>query len=100
MFDNLLSQMQDQATEIKQKLDKTIVEGQSENGLVKVTANGNKKILSISISDEIANEKETIEDLTIVAINKAINKAEEIAEKESKAMANNMLPNMGNIFGK
>lgn len=100
MFDNLLSQMQEQADEVKKKLDETIVESQAENGLVIVKATGSKKILSIEINDKIANDKEAIEDLVIVAINKALAEAEIISEKKSKVMAEELMPDLGSMFGK
>lgn len=94
-----MSQMQDQAKEIKKKLDSTIVEAEAENGMVKVKATGNKKVLSIEINDDIADDKEAIEDLVIVAINKALEKADELASKETGDLAQGMLPNLGNLFG-
>jgi len=99
MFDNLLSQMQEQAEEMKKKLNDIFVETEAENGLVKVKANANRKIISIEISPDIIGNKETIEDLVIVAVNKAIEKAEEIANKETGDMAKNILPDIGNLFG-
>ena len=100
MFDKLMSQMQEQAEEIKNKLDNTVVEAEVENGLVKVKSTANKKILSVEISDEIIADKEALEDLVIVAINKVIEKAEEISQKETGNMAKDMLPGgFGNIFG-
>ncbi|MCD4794981.1 MAG: YbaB/EbfC family nucleoid-associated protein [Bacteroidales bacterium] len=99
MFDNLMSQMQEQANEIKMKLDNTIVEGEAENGLVKVKATGNKKILSIEISDDLADDKEAVEDLVIVAVNKALEKADEVAAKETGDLAKDVLPDIGNLFG-
>lgn len=95
-----MSQMQEQAAEIKKKLDETIVVGQAENGLVKVTATGNKKILSVAISNDIVNDKEAIEDLVIVAVNKALEEAEKVSEKESKGMAEGLMPDLGSMFGK
>lgn len=100
MFDKLMSQMESQTNEIKKKLDNITVEADAENGLVKVIATGNKKIINISISDEILNDKETVEDLIIVAVNKAILKAEEIHEKEMGSVAKNMLPDLNGLFGK
>ena len=100
MFDKLMSQMQEQAEEIKKKLDNTVVEAEAENGLIKVKATGNKKILSVEISDDIINDKETLEDLLIVAINKTLEKAEEVSQKETGTMAKDMLPGgFGNMFG-
>ena len=99
MFDNLMSQMQEQANEIKKKLNNTSVEAEAENGLVKVKATGNKKILSVEISNDIADDKEAIEDLIVVAVNKALEKADEIAAKETGDLAQGMLPSIGNLFG-
>jgi len=92
--------MKDQAYEIKKKLDETILEGIAENGLVKVKVTGNKKIISVEINDKIATDKEAIEDLIVVATNKALEQAEKVAEKETGSMADNMLPDFGNMFGK
>ncbi len=95
-----MEQMQEQAAEIKKKLDKTILEGIAENNLVIVKVTGNKKIISIEISDKIANDKAAIEDLIIVATNKAIEKADKVAEKETSSMAKGILPDLGGMFGK
>lgn len=95
-----MSQMQEQANEIKKKLDNTTVESQAEGGMVKVKATANKKILSIEISPDILDDKEAIEDLVIVAVNKALDKADEIASKETGDLAQGMLPDFGNLFGK
>ena len=99
MFDNLMSQMQEQANEIKKKLNNTVVEAEAENGLIRVKATGNKKILSIEISNDIADDKEAIEDLVVVALNKALEKADEIAAEETGNMTKGMLPGLENLFG-
>ncbi len=100
MFDKIMTQMQEQATQTKKRLDNTVVEAEAENGLVKITATGNKKILSIEINEKIAGNKETVEDLVILAVNKVLEKAEEIAQKETESMAKNVFPDgLGNIFG-
>lgn len=99
MLDKLMSQMQNKTEEAKKKLDSVIIEAEAENGLVKVKATANKKILSIEIDDQIAEDKETIEDLVIVAVNKAIQQAEEIHEKEMGGIAKNLFPDLGGLFG-
>ncbi len=100
MFDKIMTQMQEQATQTKKRLDNTVVEAEAENGLVKITATGNKKILSIEINEKIAGNKETVEDLVILAVNKVLEKAEEIAQKETESMAKNVFADgLGNIFG-
>jgi len=100
MLNKLMSQMQEQANEIKKKLEDTVIEAEVENGSVKVKASADKKILSVEISDEILNDKEAVEDLVALAINKVLEKAEEISQKETGAMTKNILPGgFGNIFG-
>ena len=100
MFDKLMSQMQQQANEIKKKLKETIVETEVENGSVKIKTSADKKILSIEISNKILNDKEAVEDLVALAVNKVLEKAEKISQKETDAMAKNMLPGgFGNMFG-
>ena len=103
MFDKLMSQMQTQTEEAKKKLDSIFVKAEAEKGLIKVTATGNRVITNIEISDEIIGDKEAVEDLMLVAVNRVLEKATEIQENEMGAVANNMLPDiggLGNIFGK
>ncbi len=99
-FMNQLQNAQNQMGDIKKKLKDVELEAEAENGLVKVKANGNKKILSIIISDDIKDDKEAIEDLTTVAINRVLEKAEEAYELEMQEMAKDMLPNLQGMFGK
>jgi hypothetical protein len=100
MFDNLLSQMKTRTDEIKKKLDTVKVEAEAENGLVKVTANGNRKIINIEISENILSDKETLEDLIIVAVNKAMEKSEAAFEAEMGTLAKGMMPDIGSLLGK
>jgi len=92
-----LKEMQQQTEEIKKRLDTISVEGEAENGLVKVIATANKKITSITIADSLMadGDKEQIEDLMIVAINKVIEKAENVSNAEMAGVAKGMLPGMG-----
>jgi hypothetical protein len=92
-----LQEMQQQTEKIKKRLDTISVEGEAENGLIKVIATANKKITSITIADSLMadGDKEQIEDLMIVAINKAIEKAENVSNAEMAGAAKGMLPGMG-----
>lgn len=92
-----LKEMQQQSEEVKKRLDTISVDAETENGMVKVVCNGNRKISSIKISDELmqANDKEKIEELSLLAINRALEKAEKVAEAEMQGVAKGMLPGMG-----
>ena len=100
MFDKLL-QVQQQAEEIKKRLDNIIVTGEAEGGKIKVTATGNKQITAIDIEEVFFKEadKEELEELLVVALNKAIAQAENVHQSEMQAVSQSMLGNLGNLFG-
>ena len=91
-----LKEMQQKSEEVKKRLDTISVSGDAENGLVKVNCTANRKITSISISEELMKDadKEQIEDLTLLAINRALEEAEKVAETEMAGVAKGMIPGM------
>jgi len=99
MFDKLMAQMQEQTETAKKKLDTMFVTEQAENGLVKATVTGNKKLTNIEISQDIADDKEAIEDLVIVAVNKALEAAEKVYEQEMGGIAQDMMGGAGGMGG-
>jgi DNA-binding YbaB/EbfC family protein len=101
MFDKIM-EAQAKAGEAKQRLDNITVSGTAEGGKITVTANGNKAIQSINIDDEFFKQadKEELEELLIVAINKAIEQAENVSQSEMAAMTQQMFGGLGNLFGK
>jgi len=94
-----LGEAKQKAEEMKLKLAAITVEGNTQG--VQVIANANKKIIAISIAPELLNpaNKEQIEDLLILAIENAMNQAENISAAEMKAMMGSMMPGLGNLFG-
>ncbi len=77
-----------QAQELKSKLDKAqkelsnaITEADSGKGAVKVTINGQQKILSVKISPEVVNpdDVELLQDLVLTAVSEAIAKSQKVA---------------------
>lgn len=101
MFDKLF-QAQQKAQEIKARLDNISVFGEAEGGKVKVVATANKEIKEVSISEELFAEgdKEQVEDLILVALNKALAQAEHVSQSEMAASAQDMLGGFGGLFGK
>ena len=82
--------MLNQARELKSKLDKaqkelgtTIVEADSGKGAVRVTINGQQKILSVQISPEVIDpdNAKRLEDLVLKAVSEAIAKSQKLAAK-------------------
>ena len=100
MFDKLL-QVQQQAEEIKKRLDNISVSGEAEGGKIKVKATGNKHITAIEIDGEFLKsaDKEELEELLAVAVNKALEQAENVHQSEMQAMSQSMLGGLGNLFG-
>ena len=96
MFDmlNKLGDVKKKMDEIKQRLDLITVEGDSGNGVVKVILTANRKVKSISISDELLKieSKEELQDLLEIALNRALENAENISETEMKAAGKDFLP--------
>ncbi|RKD19051.1 hypothetical protein BCY91_14340 [Pelobium manganitolerans] len=104
MFDKLF-EAQQKAQEVKKRLDGITVSEEAEGGTIKITATANKEIKSISISEDFLKENgaEGLEDVLVVAINKALQQADNISQSEMAAMTNQMLGGMGglaNLFGK
>ena len=100
MFDKLL-QVQQQAEELKKRLDAITVIGEAEGGMIKVTSTGNKQIREIHIDENLIRngDKEELEELLVVAVNKAIEQAESIHQAEMQSLSQNMLGGLGNLFG-
>mgnify|MGYP005842304645 CR=1 FL=1 len=91
-----LQEMKQKSNEVKERLAHISVEGEAENGTVKVVADGNRKITEIKINQALIQEgdKEQIEELTLLAINRALEKAEKVAEAEMQDVAKGFLPGM------
>jgi DNA-binding protein YbaB len=101
MFDKIL-EAQQKAGEVKTRLDAITVTGIAEGGKISVTANGNKVIQAVNIDSEFLKtaEKEELEELMVIAINKALEQAENLNQSEMAAMTQQMFGGLGNLFGK
>jgi nucleoid-associated protein EbfC len=93
----MMEKMQGQMEEIKEKLNNIIVIGEGENGSIKVSANGNRMLNRIEITDEFYNSanKENLEKLILTAANRALEQAERVEKSEMSHAAMGMLPGLG-----
>lgn len=90
---NKLQEMKRKVDETKTKLDSLTVNGEAGNGKIKVVVNGNRKVKAITIQEPLATiDKEELEDLLIVALNRALEQAEKINEAEMAGAAKGILP--------
>jgi DNA-binding YbaB/EbfC family protein len=96
MFDKLM-QAQQKAGEVKQRLDAITVTGMAEGGKITVTANGNKVIQTVAIDDAFFKDadKEQLEELLVIAVNKAMEQADNVSQSELAAMTKDMF---GGLF--
>ena len=85
-------------TNIRTGLSNITVTGESGAGFVSVEMNGEHKLISINIADEIyqSGDKKMVEDLIIAAINNAVAKVDE-KTKEEMSKISTMLPNIPGI---
>ncbi|MFC3199250.1 YbaB/EbfC family nucleoid-associated protein [Parapedobacter deserti] len=100
MFDKLMEARQ-RAEEIKKRLDNITVIGEVEGGLIKVIATANKEVTAVSIDQEFLSDagKEELEELLVVAVNKALKQADNISQTEMQGAAKDMLGGLGGLFG-
>ncbi len=100
MFGNLMGKLQDSQEDMKKRMDNILVDGIAGGGQVKVVCTGNKEIKQVWIDEDLvkSGDKDAIEELTVVAVNRALEKAGQIYEDEMKNMAKDLLPGMGSMF--
>lgn len=61
-----------------------------ENDLIRVEVNGKNKVLSIEIKSDSFEDKELIQDMIVISINKANEKASKDREKEMSKLTGGM----------
>lgn len=92
-----LQQMQAAAEESKKKLDTIEVQGKTQDGKIRFVMNGNRKLKEVTFIDETIltpDNKEEIEDLLVIAFNRALEDAELVNESEMKNSASGLIPGM------
>eukprot|EP01035_Chromulina_nebulosa_P067898 gene67898-93029_t len=89
-----LNEAKQKAEEVKQRLETISVQGEAENGAVRVIANGNRRIQEIIIDDRLMADKEQLQDILTVAVNRAIENADNVANAEMQAIAGQLLPGL------
>jgi nucleoid-associated protein EbfC len=101
MFDMMkmmgkIKEVQAKVKEAQENLGKITAQGEAGAGLVKVTVNGKKEIISMDIDADLLKpeEKEMTQDLIIAATNKAITEVDILAKEEMKKSTEGLLPNI------
>lgn len=102
MFDlKKAMEMKQKMEEVQARLDSITVTGEAGDGKYKVSATvtASKKIKSIDISDALMEDKdkEHLEDLLLLALDRGMEKAQQVADAEARQMA--LSGGLGGLFG-
>lgn len=91
---NRIREMQDKLKSARERLEHLTTEAESGAGMVRVTANANRRVLKIKIDPDIMdkNDPEILEDLVAAAVNKAIEQAEALGRQELQRATEGMMP--------
>ena len=111
MFDimGMMGKVKDAQAKIKEaqsKLHLITATGESGAGMVTVTVNGERKVLTIDLDESLLSpkDKEMLSDLIVAATNIAMQTIDQKIKVEMKAATEGMLPNipgmdLGSMFG-
>ena len=89
-----LKEAQKKVEETKERLNTVLIDEASNDDKLKVTITANRTIKSISIDDELLQDKDMLEDYLILKLNKSIEKATNVNETEISAVAKEGMPNI------
>jgi len=88
-------QMQKKMSAVQETLEDLAVEGIAGDGLVKVKMDGNQKLLDINIDPAVQREDlDLFEDLILIAVNQAVIKSHDKAQKRMNEVTGNILGNI------
>jgi len=93
-----LGEMKERMEAAKQKLDSIFVTGAAPDNVVVVEMTANKKVKSITMEDSLLEDKEQLEDMLVIAMNRAVENAENTAQSEIQSATAGMLPNIPGLF--
>ena len=105
MFGDMMGNLQAKQEELQAKLKTITVDGTAGDGAVTVTANATRELTNVAIDDSKLDlsDPEELEDLFLVAANKALQAAAEVEAAESAALMQSVMPpgmgDLGNLFG-
>jgi hypothetical protein len=100
MFGDIMGMMgkiketQQKVEDTKKRMDTVLIDESSTDDLLKITVTASRQVKSIQINQELLNDTDQLEDYLILALNKALKKAEGIFEQEVAAVAKEGMPNI------
>jgi len=90
----MFGDMQEKQEALRKQLGELRLEAEAGDGMIKVTVNGNREIVNISIDPKVItpDDTEQLEDLLLVAINRATALAATTEAEASQKLIQDMLP--------
>ena len=100
-MNKIMQQVQEKQKKIQDELNAMRVTASSGGGIVEVTLDGAKQMVSIKIDPQAVNAEdvEMLQDLILAAYHEAFRRSEEeAAQKMGALMGNLKIPGLGNMF--
>lgn len=91
-----MKEVQEKMKVAQEELGDVTAEAESGGGLVRVTVNGRKEVISLNVDPSLINkdDAEMMQDLVIAAVNMAIQSVEGKARDHLKKATEGMMPNI------
>jgi len=82
-----------QAQQLQEKLQQTVIEASAGGGIVTIKMNGKKEVLAVKIDPEIvkSGDIEMLQDLVVAAVNEGTRKVDETLQSNLGGMLGGML---------
>ncbi|GAB2781277.1 hypothetical protein HNQ93_001243 [Hymenobacter luteus] len=101
MFDMMgmmgkMKELQDKMKQAQDQLQYLTATAESGGGLVKATANGQRRLLKLEIDESLLQpqDRDMLADLVVAAVNKVMDEAGEKAKEEIKTKTAGLIPNI------
>ena len=99
MFNKIkaVKELRDNAKKMQNELEDVVAEGQAAWGKAKIQINGNQKVLSVHVADELLESKEKLQNALTEAFNDATKKIQKQMAGKMKDMGalQDMMKNLG-----
>ena len=100
----MMRQAQEQQAKIQEELETLSVEGTAGGGMVVVTLNGHKQMLSLKLDPQVIDpeEPEMLQDLIVAATADASRRADELTQEKLGGMLGGLgagIPGLGDLLG-
>ena len=89
-----VKEMQRNMSDMRERMETITVESEAGGGMVKVTANCNKRLVNIKVDPELLKDLEMMEDLICAAVNKTLDLAEEKSKLEMTKATSSFFPSI------